>query len=79
MAQPCDGPTTPCDLGPTAEDADEETDLPFNPFALGEAENEQLYLVDPKRTLRGWFEREGHELQYETEELAGGRHICRIT
>ncbi|KAF0290775.1 Kanadaptin [Amphibalanus amphitrite] len=62
-----------------AEDADEESDLQFNPFALGEAENEQLYLVDPKRTLRGWFEREGHELEYQTEELPGGRHICRIT
>ncbi|XP_037073225.1 kanadaptin-like [Pollicipes pollicipes] len=61
------------------EDADEANDLQFNPFALGEAENEQLYLVDPKRTLRGWFEREGYELEYQTEEQAGQRHVCRIT
>ncbi len=41
--------------------ADDATDLETeNPFALAEApQNEDLYIDDPKKALRGYFEREG--------------------
>ncbi len=30
-----------------------------NPFALDEPENEDMYIDDPKKALKGYFEREG--------------------
>ncbi|XP_076663248.1 kanadaptin isoform X2 [Andrena cerasifolii] len=58
------------------EDADEETDLQENPYAC--IADDDLVLEDPKKTLRGWFEREGYDLQYQTEEKGLGQFLCWV-
>ncbi|XP_033313440.1 kanadaptin [Bombus bifarius] len=58
------------------EDADEETDLQENPYAS--ITDDDLVLEDPKKTLRGWFEREGYDLHYQTEEKGFGQFLCWV-
>jgi len=63
-------------------DDDEPEDEEFpnmenNPFAET-AENESLYIDDPKKTLTAWFEREGCELVYNVEEKGYANFVCKI-
>ncbi|XP_075554872.1 kanadaptin [Dermacentor variabilis] len=61
-------------LGDDAEDEDPSSE---NPFAVA-GNNEDLYIDDPKKTLRGWFEREGYELQYNVEEKGYSHFVCTV-
>ncbi|PRD35667.1 UNVERIFIED_CONTAM: Kanadaptin [Trichonephila clavipes] len=58
-----------------SEDAEEDGSV--NPFALSSL-NEELYIDDPKKTLSGWFEREGYEVEYKVEEKAFRMFSCSV-
>ncbi|CAH1791659.1 unnamed protein product [Owenia fusiformis] len=50
-----------------------------NPFALPDPKDEELYIDDPKKSLRGWFEREGYDQpEYDCEEVSRGTYRCRV-
>ena len=49
----------------------------MNPFAEL-ANNESLYIDDPKKALKNWFEREGYELEFKVEEKGYAQFHCRI-
>lgn len=40
--------------------------------------DESYFSSDPKKALKNYFDREGHEFEYEIEELAPGKYKCRI-
>jgi len=62
----------------TDDDAEDVDPSAVNPFST-EATAEPLNLDDPKKTLRGWFEREGYdEPEYIVEEQSHGRHKCIV-
>ena len=61
------------------DDAMEEEfpDMEKNPFAEL-ANNESLYIEDPKKCLKNWFDREGYDLDYKVEEKGFAEFHCRV-
>ena len=59
------------------DEAEEFPDMEKNPFAEL-ANNESLYVDDPKKCLKNWFEREGYDLEYKVEEKGYSQFSCRI-
>ncbi|XP_061172890.1 kanadaptin-like [Saccostrea echinata] len=59
---------------------DAEEDEADNPFAsIINTENEQLYIDDPKKALKGYFEREGYEEpEYNVQENGTGKFRCTV-
>ena len=57
-----------------SDEEEEERPESVNPFSLPE----ELDLEDPKKTLKGCFEREGYEVEYVCEDQGFGNHMCRI-
>ncbi|XP_022090980.1 kanadaptin-like [Acanthaster planci] len=64
------------------EDAQEEDTRGDNPFAImTQEEKEATYIKDPKKALRGYFEREGYDLEYNVEEKESGfnkQFVCKV-
>ncbi|KAF2363774.1 Epithelial sodium channel [Trinorchestia longiramus] len=64
-------------MGPDAEEVEEEDADAPNPFS--DMVREELYLDDPKKSLRGWYEREGYDLpEYDVTEITSGRFKCTV-
>lgn len=60
-----------------ATDIESDPNAP-NPFAL-EIQTEELHLDDPKKTLRGYYEREGLDWPiYQTTEAGFGKFKCTL-
>ncbi|GFO30162.1 kanadaptin [Plakobranchus ocellatus] len=50
-----------------------------NPYASLVAENESLYIDDPKKALKGFYDREGCDLpDYQFAEAGPGKHKCTL-
>lgn len=61
------------------EEGEQHPDMAQNPFSRVDTENESLYLNDPKKTLRGWFEREGFsQPEYQCDEVGYAQFKCRV-
>ncbi|KAK3093167.1 hypothetical protein FSP39_012127 [Pinctada imbricata] len=60
------------------DDAEEDTEE--NPFAsLITPESEALYIDDPKKALKGFFEREGYDPpEYDCQEASRGKYKCTV-
>ncbi|XP_060592039.1 kanadaptin-like [Ruditapes philippinarum] len=68
-----------CSWGIDDDEIEEEDENAENPFAAIEPENEALYINDPKKSLNGYFEREGLELpEYEFHEAGFGKWKCTV-
>ena len=67
-----------CSWGINDEEVeDEEEEDGENPFAI--TDNEELYIDDPKKSLNGYFEREGLDPpQYEFSEAGFGKWKCSV-
>ena len=62
-----------------SEDVAEEDENEENPFSLIATENEALYIDDPKKSLNGYFEREGYDPpQYEFTDAGFGKRKCTV-
>merc|ERR1712059_30928 len=65
-------------MGDDEVDEEQFPDMEKNPFAEL-ANNESLYIDDPKKCLKNWFEREGYECpEYTVEEKGPANFYCRI-
>ncbi|XP_041350933.1 kanadaptin-like isoform X2 [Gigantopelta aegis] len=59
------------------EDAEEPEE--GNPLVSLVPKDEHLYVDDPKKALKGYFEREGYDLpDYQFVEAATGKHKCTV-
>ncbi|XP_064601680.1 kanadaptin-like [Liolophura sinensis] len=66
---------TGCSWGLDEDDVIEET--VENPFST--LDNEELYINDPKKSLKGYFEREGLDPpEYEISEAGFGKYKCQV-
>lgn len=60
-----------------ADDDPDNCDAP-NPYSAM-LNKEHLTLDDPKKSLRGWYEREGYDLpHYDVTEIASGHFKCCV-